>query len=182
MQGHIISAIFDNHSEAERAIGDLRAAGIDDSAISVVGQHGDDSVSDRTGDGTAVGSDDEPTSFLAKAAAGSGIGALLGVAALAIPGVGPLAAAGAIAASAIPGAALAGTAVGAAAGGLTDVLTGHGVSHDDAAYYSDRINQGGIFVSVDPSRANLPEAQVQQILSDAGGHRPATSQAETTAY
>ena len=39
-------------------------------------------------------------------AAGAGIGALLGVAALAIPGVGPLAAAGAIAESAIGGAAL----------------------------------------------------------------------------
>ena len=143
MQGHIISAVFDSRSDAERAIADLRAAGVDNSAISVVGQH-DGDTTDTDGAGTTTtGTSDEPTSFLAKAAAGSGIGALLGVAALAIPGVGPLAAAGAIAATAIPGAALAGTAVGAAAGGITDLLTGHGVSHEDAGYYSDRISQGG---------------------------------------
>lgn len=181
MQGHIISAVFDSRSDAERAIADLRSAGVDDSAISIVGRHGDEDADGQVTDtGTTTGTtgnSDEPTSFIAKAAAGSGIGALLGVAALAIPGVGPLAAAGAIAAAAIPGAALAGTAVGAAAGGLTDLLTGHGVSNDDAGYYSDRINQGGIFVSVDPQRASIPADHIQQVLSQAGGHSAATSQA-----
>ena len=181
MQGHIISAVFDSRSDAERAIADLRAAGLDHDAISVVGRHDEDTGTDgtATATGTRTDGDDEPTSFIAKAAAGSGIGALLGVAALAIPGVGPLAAAGAIAAAAIPGAALAGTAVGAAAGGVADLLTNHGVSNDDAAYYSDRINQGGIFVSVDPSKASLPAGEIQQLLSRAGGHSPTNSQAST---
>src|SRR4029450_12785987 len=83
------------------------------------------------------------------ALAGAGIGALLGVAALAIPGVGPLAAAGAIASSAIPGAAAIGAGGGGVAGGLTGFLKDHGVSDDDAAYYESRINEGGIFVSAD---------------------------------
>ena len=58
---------------------------------------------------------------------------MLGIAALAIPGVGPLAAAGAIASSAIPGAAATGALLGAAAGGLTKVLTDHGVGEEDAS-------------------------------------------------
>jgi hypothetical protein len=181
MQGNVISAVFDSHSEAERAIADLRSAGVSNDAISVVGRHGEE---DSSGSTSGTADNDEPTSFIAKAAAGSGVGALLGVAALAIPGVGPLAAAGAIAASAIPGAAIAGTAIGAAAGGLSDMLTSHGVSDNDASYYSDRINQGGTFVSVDPSRANVPADQLQSILRQAGGHNAssASSGASTSSY
>jgi uncharacterized membrane protein len=165
---NVISAVFDNHSEAERAITQLRSAGIDNSAISVIGKHDGDNVSTTSGSGEHTS--DEPTSFIAKAAAGSGIGALLGVAALAIPGVGPLAAAGAIAASAVPGAALTGTAIGAAAGGLGDLLGKHGVSDEDSRYYGDRINDGGIFVSVDTSRGNVDPSQIEDILHRAGGH------------
>ena len=171
MRGNnIISAVFDSHSEAERAIAELRSAGIDNSAISLIGKHDGEKVSETTGSGEHVASSDEPTSFIAKAAAGSGIGALLGVAALAIPGVGPLAAAGAIAASAIPGAALTGTAIGAAAGGLSDILSGHGVSREDGDYYHGRINDGGIFVSVDTSRGGADPSRIEEILHHAGGH------------
>jgi hypothetical protein len=178
---NIISAVFDSHSEAERAISQLRSAGIDNSAISVIGKHDGDSVSETTGSGDHVDSD-EPTSFIAKAAAGSGIGALLGVAALAIPGVGPLAAAGAIAEAAVGGAALTGTAVGAAAGGLSDLLGKHGVSREDSDYYSGRINDGGIFVSVDTSRGNADPSQIEDILHRAGGHSSGRSKlsADTT--
>jgi uncharacterized membrane protein len=177
---NIISAVFDSHSEAERAISQLRSAGIDNSAISLIGKHDGDTVSETTGSGEHVS--DEPTSFIAKAAAGSGIGALLGVAALAIPGVGPLAAAGAIAASAVPGAALTGTAIGAAAGGLSDILSKHGVSREDSDYYHGRINDGGIFVSVDTSRGNVDPSQIEDILHRAGGHSSGRSKlsADTT--
>jgi len=181
MQGNIVSAVFDSQSEAERAISQLRSAGINDSAISVVGRH-DGHTSETTGSGEHVGDGDEPTSFLSKAAAGSGIGALLGVAALAIPGVGPLAAAGAIAATAIPGAALTGTAIGAAAGGLSDVFTKHGVSDEDAGYYNDRVNQGGIFVSVDPSQSSVSRDQLQDILYQAGGHNAGRQRTSSTSY
>jgi hypothetical protein len=170
MQSNIVSAVFDSHSEAERAIAELRQAGIDNSAISVIGKH-DGDVTQTSGSGENLDDEGkEPASFIARAAAGSGIGALLGVAALAIPGVGPLAAAGAIAETAIGGAALTGTAVGAAAGGLSDILAKHGVDRDDADYYGERINSGGIFVSVDPSRANVDRSRIEDILHSAGGH------------
>lgn len=164
MQGNVISAVFDSRAEAERAIQELRNAGVDNDAISVIGRDGEHGTDGTVDDGK------EPTSFIAKAAAGSGIGALLGVAALAIPGVGPLAAAGAIAASAVPGAALTGTAVGAAAGGLGDLLSKHGVSDEDSRYYDERVNNGGIFVSVDTSRGSFDRARVEDVLYQAGGH------------
>ena len=151
MQGNnIVSAVFDSQSEAQRAIEELRSAGISNSAISVIGkQDGDSRASETTGSGDRVDGDGkEPASFIAKAAAGSGIGALLGVAALAIPGVGPLAAAGAIAQSAIGGAALTGTAIGAAAGGLSDLFTGHGVSKEDAAKVKSELEAAGATVEL----------------------------------
>ncbi|WP_300974181.1 hypothetical protein [Sphingomonas sp. LHG3406-1] len=170
MQGNnVISAVFDNRSEAERAIQELRSAGVDNSAISVIGRQ-DGNVSEHDGSGEQHGDGKEPTSFIAKAAAGSGVGALLGVAALAIPGVGPLAAAGAIAEAAVGGAALTGTAVGAAAGGLSDILGKHGVNDEDSRYYGDRINQGGIFVSVDTRRGNIDPSRIEDVLHRAGGH------------
>ncbi|MGB3711707.1 MAG: hypothetical protein WA985_08465, partial [Erythrobacter sp.] len=88
----------------------------------------------------------------------------------AIPGVGPLVAAGSIAELAIGGAATTGTAVGAAAGGLAAVLTDHGVHEDDVGYYEERINKGGIFVSVDRSGAGAQADQAQEILYKHGGH------------
>lgn len=178
MQGNIVSAVFDNYGEAQRAVEELRSAGVSNNAISIIGRH-EGETRETTGSGEQV-DNDEPASFLSKVAAGSGIGALLGVAALAIPGVGPLAAAGAIAESAIGGAALTGTAVGAAAGGLTDILTRHGVSDEDARYYGERINNGGIFVSVDTSAAGVDRDRAEDILYRAGGHNSSRSKMATT--
>lgn len=175
MTSNTVSAVFDSRAEAERAISELRSAGADHNSISIVGRDEESGSASSTGEGHS----DEPQSFIAKAAAGSGIGALLGIAALAIPGVGPLAAAGAIAASAVPGAALTGTAIGAAAGGLSDLFTSHGVSREDADYYGEQVNNGGIFVSVDTERSGLSRDQAENILFNAGGH--SSSRARTGA-
>jgi uncharacterized membrane protein len=162
MKQSIASAVFDSRAEAERAVSQLRSAGVRDSDISIVAQHdGKNTSTDGAGEKTG--------DLVSKTALGAGVGALLGVAALAIPGVGPLVAAGAIAESAIGGAALTGTAIGAAAGGLSSLLTKHGVSDEDARYYEDRVNQGGVFVSVDSS-ATVDREPVSNILYGAGGH------------
>ena len=130
MAHQTLSAVFDSRAEAEAAMRDLRAAGVPDSAISVIGNkdHGD------VGGHETEHADGEVHDVVGKTAAGAGVGALLGIAALAIPGVGPLIAGGAIAEAAIGGAALTGTAVGAAAGGLAGLLTDHGIHEDDARY------------------------------------------------
>ncbi len=163
MSTNLVSAVFDNHAEAERAVSELRAAGVNDRAISVVAQH--------DGKNTATdGSGNDTQEFVGKVAAGAGIGTLLGIAALAIPGVGPLVAAGAIASAAIPAAAVTGAALGGAVGGLEKVMTDHGVSRVDASYYEGRINEGGVFVSVDTSAAGISADDAADVLYRSGGH------------
>jgi uncharacterized membrane protein len=171
MNDNLVSAVFDSQTEAERAVSDLRANGVEDSAISLIAQtDGKNTTTDGSGAEAA-------TDVIGKTALGAGAGTLLGIAALAIPGVGPLVAAGAIAASAVPAAALTGAAVGAAAGGLTGLLTDHGVDRDDASYYEERVNNGGVFVSVDTRNAGLTSESARDILYSAGGHSSSRAKA-----
>ena len=160
----VISAVFDNREEARRAVTELRDAGIPDSAISLIGRPDD-------GDGVSDSDDGAGKGLVAGAVVGGGVaGALLGVAALAIPGVGPLVAAGAIAASAVPTAAGIGAAAGATTGALARMLTDHDVESNDAEYYEERITQGGTFVSVDTRLAGTTPETVLIILERCGGH------------
>jgi hypothetical protein len=166
MAENVISAVFDDRAEAQRAVEQLRSAGVQESAISVVGRpdEGADGDGDEHPDGASKGS------VAASVAAGGVGGAILGFAALAIPGVGPLAAAGAIAASAVPTGVGIGTAVGATAGAIARMLKDHDVDGRDAEYYEDHIGRGGTFVSVETARANVDREQVQSILRSCGGH------------
>ncbi len=174
MKENLVSAVFDSQMEAERAVSQLRSAGVNDSAISLIAQ--DDG---RTT--TTDGSGEEAVKDVAgKTALGAGAGTLLGIAALAIPGVGPLVAAGAIASAAIPGAALTGAAIGAAAGGLAGLLSDHGVDREDADYYEQRVNDGGVFVSVDTSDAGVSAQSARDILYGAGGHSSSQTRMDTT--
>ncbi len=50
------------------------------------------------------------------------------------------------------------------------MLKDHGVSDEDATYYEGRINDGGIFVSVDAGEGDVPTDKVREILSRNGGH------------
>ena len=174
MTDRIASAVFDSREEAERALTELRSAGVRDDNISIVGKS-------ESGDGSGMSDNDDDdgvnkSGAVKGALMGGGAGALLGLAALAIPGVGPLAAAGAIAASAAPEAAGIGAALGATAGGVSGLLTEHGVSDEDAKYYEDRINQGGYFVGVhgeDSERAS-------EILYRNGGHSSSRARMDAT--
>ena len=165
---HIVSAVFDSHAEAERAVSELRNMGVRDSALSVIARR--DSGTGDYGDANTEEAKEKGEGFVKGALGGAGVGALLGIAALAIPGVGPLAAAGAIAGSVIPEAAAIGAGAGALAGGLTGMLTKHGVSEEDARYYEGRINEGGVFVSVDTSDAGVSAETARDILYRFGGH------------
>lgn len=174
MRDNLASAVFDNQMDAERAVSQLRDAGIQDSSISVIAQRDEgESAVATDGSGEEVAKD-----VMGTAALGAGAGTLLGIAALAIPGVGPFIAAGAIASAAIPGAALTGAAIGAAAGGVTGLLKDHGVSGDDAGYYGDRINEGGVFVSVDADGGSLNRQSAEDILYSSGGHSSSRSKAQ----
>src|SRR5688572_9129745 len=162
MNQTIVSAVFDSHNEAEAAVRELRQAGVSDSALSIIARRQDGGGD--YGDADTHEVKEKGEGLIKGALGGAGVGALLGIAALAIPGVGPLAAAGAIAASAIPEAAAIGAGAGALAGGLTGLLTKHGVDEEDAKYYEGRIHEGGVFVSVDTSQAGIDRDRAQDIL------------------
>ena len=177
MNQKIVSAVFDSHSEAEAAVRELRQSGVRDSALSVIARP--DSGTGDYGDADTHDAKEKGEGLLKGALAGGGVGALLGIAALAIPGVGPLAAAGAIAASAVPEAAAIGAGAGALAGGLSGLLTKHGVSEEDAGYYESRIHEGGVFVSVNTEDAGISAEAAQNALYRFGGH--SASRAKTVA-
>jgi hypothetical protein len=73
---------------------------------------------------------------------GGALGWLVGIGALAIPGVGPFIAAGPIMA------ALSGAAIGATAGGITGGLIGLGIPELEAKRYESKIKSGNILISV----------------------------------
>ena len=73
---------------------------------------------------------------------GGTLGWLVGIGALAIPGLGPFIAAGPIMA------ALAGMGVGGAVGGVTGALVGMGIPEFEAKRYEGRLQKGGILISV----------------------------------
>src|SRR4051812_46601121 len=73
---------------------------------------------------------------------GGALGWLMGIGALAIPGVGPFIAAGPIMA------ALAGAGVGGTVGGIAGALIGMGIPEYEAKRYEGRVKDGGILLSV----------------------------------
>lgn len=158
MKKNLVSAVFDNPVDADHAVVELRGAGAGDAAISLVARHDGTLVEERDGG---------PSEFTGKVARGAGIGTLIGIAVFAIPGVGPFLGAGAIA----------GMALGGAAGGLQKVVTDHGVGDEEAVYYQDRIQEGGVFVSVDTEAAGISPELAADILARAGGQSATRSQA-----
>jgi hypothetical protein len=89
---------------------------------------------------------------------------MAGVGALAVPGLGPIVAAGWLVA-ALTGAGV-GAAVGAGAGGLIGALVHEGVSEEDANVYAEGVRRGGYLVTVRVENTRVAEAQ--RILSSRG--------------
>ena len=82
-----VSAVFDTEAEADRALADLRASGVPDRALSIIAKH-DGKTTETSGTGEVH--DHGHGSIIRGLLGGSALGAGLGVAALAIPGVGRL--------------------------------------------------------------------------------------------
>jgi hypothetical protein len=91
---------------------------------------------------------------------GGALGLLAGIGALAIPGVGPLIAAGPLLA------ALSGAAAGAAVGGIAGSLIGLGIPEIEAKRYENRIAEGNVLISVHARNDDLVKT-AKKILQDA---------------
>ena len=149
-----VTALFDTHADGEAAVTRLESAGIPSEDISIVSNNGDgryDESNAATGAGAGAG--------VGAAIGGTG-GLLTGLGLIAIPGVGPVVAAGWLAAMAVG--AVAGAVVGGTAGGIIGALTSSGVPEADAHVYAEGVRRGGTLVTarVDESR----RAEIEGIL------------------
>src|SRR6266853_3450948 len=135
-----VFGIARSEAQAITIVERLRAAGFPDNDISVL-------CPDKAG--TRDFAHEQHTKAPEGAATGAGTGGVLGgalgwmvgIGALAIPGLGPFIAAGPIMA------ALSGAAVGAAAGGLAGALVGLGIPEYEAKRYEGKIKEGNILIS-----------------------------------
>ena len=105
---------------------------------------------------------------------GGGAGLLAGIGSLAIPGVGPVVAAGWLIAT-LTGAGV-GAAVGGGAGGLVGALTGAGVPDEDAHVYAETVRRGGNLVTVRADDSQVPT--VEAIMDGQSAINTTTRRAE----
>ena len=146
-----VSRLYDRYADAERAVTALESAGIPNSDISIVANNSDEWYNSGKKDRDRDGVDDRAESAGKGAGIGAGLGGaaglLAGLGLLAIPGLGPVVAAGWLAATAV------GAAAGAATGGIIGALTEAGVSEEDAHTYAEGVRRGGTLVT-----ARVPDA------------------------
>jgi hypothetical protein len=148
-----ISRLYDNYADAQRAVTRLEAAGVPHSDLSIVANNSDnwygaDKKVDRDRDGTDDRAEGAATGAGIGAGLGGAAGLLAGLGLLAIPGLGPVVAAGWLASTAL------GATAGAATGGMVGALTQAGVSEEEAPLYAEGVRRGGTLVS-----ARVPEAE-----------------------
>ena len=159
--------IFPSQSAAEAAVDRLHAAGFskDDVSVLMADKQGSKDFAaeknTKAPEGTTVG-------VLGGGTVGGTLGLLAGLGALAIPGVGPLIAAGPIMG------ALAGLGIGGAVGGLVGALVGMGIPEYEAKRYEGRVNDGGILVSIH-CESSEEISRAKDVLKAAGGEDIASS-------
>jgi tetrahydromethanopterin S-methyltransferase subunit C len=178
-----VFGIYASASAAEVAVDHLLSKGFSNSAISVLLP--DDETTrafahekhTKAPEGTATG-------VSAGGIVGGTLGLLAGIGALAIPGVGPLIAAGPIMAT------LAGLGVGGAVGGIVGALVGMGIPEFEAKRYEGAVKDGGTLISVhcdtdhqiDAAKDGLKETGARDISStgEAGAAKNARAESDTT--
>jgi hypothetical protein len=136
-----VVGIVKSRLEAERIVSAVKAAGYSENDISVLLPDQEGSK-DFAHDNSTKAPEGATTGASTGAVVGGALGLAAGLGALAIPGVGPLIAAGPIMA------ALSGAAVGGAVGGLTGALIGLGIPEYEAKLYEGKIREGNILLAV----------------------------------
>ncbi len=150
-----ITGLYDSYDDAKAAVKALENAGIPSDDISIVTNKANGVDVEGQGNRAAEGAG---TGAGIGAVAGGAGGLLTGLGMLAIPGVGPVVAAGWLVATAAG--AVAGAVAGGAVGGLVGAMVESGVPDEDANFYAEGIRRGGSVVTarVDESRAAPAEA------------------------
>ncbi|HEX6386437.1 MAG TPA: hypothetical protein VF177_17335 [Anaerolineae bacterium] len=157
-----VIGLFDNLSDAHEVVEDLMDAGFTRDDISLVARdrgaeyatYLDEDADEEVAEATATGA-------IAGGAIGGIAGLLVGLGALAIPGVGPVVAAGPIVA------ALTGAGIGAATGGIFGALVGWGIPEAEAGVYAEGVRRGGTLVIV-----RAPDDRVERAVDIMEDHDP----------
>lgn len=136
-----VTGLFDSYDDARAAVKALEDAGVSSDDISIVSHK--DGKEDVEGQGNNAAEGAGTGAGIGAAAGGAG-GLLAGLGLLAIPGVGPVVAAGWLAATAAG--AVAGAVAGGAAGGIVGAMIESGVSENDAHLYAEGVRRGGSLV------------------------------------
>ncbi|QFY62788.1 hypothetical protein FZ934_20730 (plasmid) [Rhizobium grahamii] len=149
-----ITGLYDNYNDAREAVKALEKAGVPSDDISIVTNkangvevEGQGSYAEEgAGTGAGIG-----------AVAGGAGGLLTGLGMMAIPGVGPVVAAGWLAATAAG--AVAGAVAGGAVGGIVGAMIKEGVPEDEANFYAEGIRRGGSVVTAKVDENKVADAQ-----------------------
>lgn len=142
-----VYGIAKTEAQADRIVAELQGSGFGNDRLSVLLPD-----CEGTRDFAHVKGSKAPEGATAGAGAGGALGGalglLVGIGTLAIPGLGPLIAAGPILA------ALSGAAVGATVGGLTGALVGVGIPEYEAKQYEGKLRDGNILIAIHTENAN----------------------------
>lgn len=160
-------AIFPSRASAETAVTELSSAGFSSQDVSVL-------MADKSG--TREFATEKNTKAPEGTTTGAGVGGtiggtlglLAGIGAIAIPGVGPLIAAGPVMAT------LAGLGIGGTVGGIVGALVGMGIPEYEAKRYEGRVKEGGILVSVHCDSSE-EVTRAKKVLEAAGGEDVASA-------
>lgn len=137
-----ITGLYDSYDDAKAAVKALEDAGVPSDDISIVTNKANgvdvEGQGNRAGEGAGAGAG------IGALAGGAG-GLLTGLGLLAIPGVGPVVAAGWLAATAAGAAA--GAVAGGAVGGIVGAMVESGVPEEDAHLYAEGVRRGGTLVT-----------------------------------
>jgi len=155
-----VFGIFNSRMAAERGIDNLMVAGFRSDDISVLASD-QESTKELATEKNTKAPEGATTGAATGGVVGGTLGLLAGIGSLAIPGVGPLIAAGPIMAT------LAGLGVGAAAGGIIGALVGMGIPEYEAKRYEGRVKNGGILVSVHCDTSEWTD-RAEKVLKDSG--------------
>ena len=132
-----LTKVYEDHDVARVVVHELETAGIPPSSISLLANTKVSSLYDDVDDASEAGD-----GAAAGAGVGGAVGLLAGLGILAIPGLGPVVAAGWLASTVV------GAVAGGVAGGLVGALIDADVPEDHAHVYSEAVRRGGTLVSV----------------------------------
>ncbi|MFW7380634.1 MAG: general stress protein [Oligoflexus sp.] len=140
-KNRVVYALFRDRVDAERAVDALRVDGFRNEDISVL-MSDNQSTKDFAHEKETKAPEGASVGAAAGAVAGGGLGWLVGIGSLAIPGVGPFIAAGPIVST------LAGVGAGGALGGIAGALIGMGIPEFEAKRFEGEVKQGKILMSI----------------------------------